>query len=111
MGSDYDQNVSDAFARAAQIFPNPKDIGSIILLATIYDQWAQFEAARANYADALSRFADARRFATKLPCPTPRSDFIAKLGHEVTQALASYHADDPNQAAEVVTLASTNACS
>jgi hypothetical protein len=111
MGSDYDQNVRDAFARAAQIFPNPKDIGSIILVATIYDQWAQFEAARANYADGLSRFADARRFATKLPCPAPRSDFIAKLGHEVTQALASYHANDPDQAAEVVTLASTNACS
>jgi hypothetical protein len=111
MGSDYDRNVRDAFARAAQVSPDPKEIGSIAVVTKIYDQWAQFEAGRGNYADALSRFADARRFAMKLPCPTPRSDFIANLGHDVTQAFAAYHVNDSNQATEVVTLASTNACS
>ena len=111
MGSDYKRNVRDAFARAAQVFPDPKDIGSIVLVTTIYGQWAQFEAAHANFADALSRFADARRFAMKLPCPTPRNDFIANLAHEVTQAFAAYHAGHANQAAEVVTLESTDTCS
>jgi hypothetical protein len=111
MGPTYDKDVRDAFTRAAQVFPDPQDIGSIILVSTIYEQWAQFEASGANYADALSRFADARRFATKLPCPAPRNDFFARLGPEVTLAFAGYHPEDPKKDAEIKTLSSANGCS
>ncbi len=111
MGPDHDRDARDAFAKAAQVFPDPRDVGSIAVVATIYDQWAQFEASRANYADALSRFAEARRFAAMLPCPTPRSEFIAELGQEATRAFSTYNAKDPGEAAKVVTLESANGCS
>jgi tetratricopeptide (TPR) repeat protein len=110
MGPDYYRNVREAFGKALELFPDPKDVGSTMLVATIYEQWAQFEAGRANYTEALARFADARRFAMKLPCPSPRADFIAKFSQEVSQALAAYHGNVSNKTEAVATLTSAQAC-
>jgi tetratricopeptide (TPR) repeat protein len=107
-GPAFSDKARAAFSKAASLISDPQDTGSLGIVVTTYEQWAQFELNGGKYSLALQHLQDARKFAVRLPCPKLRPDAISSIDAAI-KAVAPMVQDQGQEKTAVTNLELTNA--
>jgi hypothetical protein len=94
-------DARDAFQHAVEIYPEPHDVGSIVMELAVHEQWAQLELTSSHYSQATEQFGDALKLSYELPCSPARSRQISRIAGEADVSLVALRSQD-SQGAEKV---------
>jgi tetratricopeptide (TPR) repeat protein len=97
-GPDEFAGARNAFAEAANVFPDPKEFSQVGLELTLYEQWANFESETQNYPAAFQHFDYARLLLNKFPCVPGRNLAAPNLETEDQEAIEQLRQTDPVKA-------------
>jgi tetratricopeptide (TPR) repeat protein len=97
-GTDKFEDARKAFAQAANIYPDPKDIYTIGLELQVNEQWANFDSATQNYEAGFQHLEVARSLANRYPCVPMRDVAVARLNAEGQTSLEHLRKSDPAKA-------------
>lgn len=87
-----------AFDQAAKVWPDPRDVGSITLELSVYEQWGNLELGLQSYPEAFQHLLNARLLVNRLPCTSGGGAIATRIDAQGQGALEYLRKNDPEKA-------------